>query len=147
MPTPHTHPHAAPLRPSPRSYATHHAPHTLAGELKLAWGVDEQPTQLPPPPPPPPPPAYLQTPPPAAYMQPTPFQQPGLTQMRATVPMGVYGGQSIMVQTASGPMTVAVPPGYGPGSVFTFNVPSSTQAAPQQPAYQQVMYQQQQQVS
>ena len=51
------------------------------------------------------------------------MQQMGVQKMAATVPWGVYGGMQMTVNTAHGPMRVTVPPGYGPGSSFTFNVP------------------------
>jgi len=47
----------------------------------------------------------------------------GVQKMAATVPFGVYGGMQMTVNTHFGPMRVTVPPGYGPGSSFTFNVP------------------------
>jgi len=52
--------------------------------------------------------------------------QMGVQKMAATVPWGVYGGMQMTVNTAHGPMRVTVPPGYGPGSSFTFNVPVRT---------------------
>jgi len=64
-------------------------------------------------------------------MQQTIVQQPmgGLMpqqqvqKMAATVPFGVYGGMTMTVNTMYGAMRVTVPPGYGPGSTFYFNVP------------------------
>ena len=59
-------------------------------------------------------------------VQQTIIQQPpsyGVQKMAATVPFGVYGGMQMTVQTHQGPMRVTVPPGYGPGSTFYFNMP------------------------
>ena len=47
----------------------------------------------------------------------------GVQKMAATVPFGVYGGMQMTVNTKYGMMKVVVPPGYGPGSTFYFNVP------------------------
>jgi len=55
--------------------------------------------------------------------QPAGFGGGGVQKMAATVPFGVYGGQEMNVQTQYGMMRVTVPPGYGPGSTFYFNVP------------------------
>jgi len=50
-------------------------------------------------------------------------QQMGMRKMAATVPFGMYGGMQMQVNTPHGRMQVTIPPGYGPGSSFTFNVP------------------------
>ena len=67
------------------------------------------------------------------------IQQQQVQKMAATVPWGYYGGMQMTVQTSAGPMRVTIPPGYGPGSSFTFNVPVTTRPVMQQP----MMYQQQ----
>ena len=59
-------------------------------------------------------------------VQRTIVQQPqhlGVQKMAATVPWGMYGGMMMTVNTPHGQMRVTIPPGYGPGSSFTFNVP------------------------
>ena len=75
------------------------------------------------------------------HQQPTyqPAQpQMQMQKMAATVPWGHYGGMQINVNTSQGMMRVTIPPGYGPGSSFTFNVPVRMQ-----PVMQPMMYQQQ----
>jgi len=52
--------------------------------------------------------------------------QPAVQKMAATVPWGMYGGMYMQVETPHGRMKVQIPPGYGPGSSFTFNVPVRT---------------------
>ena len=48
---------------------------------------------------------------------------PAVQKFAAVVPFGMYGGMQMMVDTPHGRMRVTIPPGYGPGSSFTFNVP------------------------
>jgi hypothetical protein len=50
-------------------------------------------------------------------------QMPAVQKMAAVVPFGMYGGMQMTVDTPHGRMRVTIPPGYGPGSSFTFNVP------------------------
>jgi len=52
-------------------------------------------------------------------------QVAGVQKMAATVPFGMYGGMQMTVNTPHGQMRVTIPPGYGPGSSFTFNVPTA----------------------
>jgi len=85
------------------------------------------------------------------YAPQTPAWQPPATQMQATVPPGVFGGQMIQVNTPSGPMQVRVPMGLGPGMQFTFSAPAVNRPVPQpqmimQPAFQQQIVQLQQTV-
>ena len=83
-----------------------------------------------------------------AFAPQTPAWQPPATQMQATVPMGVYGGQMIQVNTPSGRMQVRVPMGLGPGMQFTFAAPPAQPRPMQQPQMMlqqpQMMIQQQQ---
>merc|ERR1712087_202865 len=79
---------------------------------------------------------YVVQPPPAP-VQPPP--QPGLVQLTATVPQGVYGGQQMQVTAPNGQtLQVNVPQGLVPGNTFTFLAPGGGPAAlvAPQPIYQ-----------
>jgi len=59
------------------------------------------------------------------------YQPPGAAtrKMAAVVPFGMWGGQQMQVNTNNipphyGRMMVTIPPGYGPGSKFTFAIPA-----------------------
>jgi len=59
------------------------------------------------------------------------YNPPGATtrKMAAVVPFGMFGGMQMQVNTNNippnyGRMMVTIPPGYGPGSKFTFSLPA-----------------------
>mmetsp|Transcript_18138 Transcript_18138/g.30301 ORF Transcript_18138/g.30301 Transcript_18138/m.30301 type:complete len:1081 (+) Transcript_18138:3-3245(+) len=79
-----------------------------------------------------------------AVQEPAAAAPPGTQQLSATVPYGVYGGQTMTITTPSGQvLAVQVPMGLAPGSTFVFQAPlNAPPAAPPPPIIQPTMYQQ-----